>query len=79
VNLAVASERTGVDTVHWAMVNAAGGCSRAPRVDDVGSQTRCGVFAYHLPIRVSASPGTLAVAGDHNWADSAPRAASRGR
>jgi hypothetical protein len=71
VNLAVASERTGVDTVHWAAVNAAGGCNRAPRVDDVRSQTRCGAFAYHLPIRVSASPATLAVAGDHNWADSA--------
>lgn len=71
LNLAVASERSGVDTVHWAAVNAAGGCNRAPRVDDVRSQARCGAFSYHLPIRVSASPGMLAVAGDHGWADAA--------
>jgi hypothetical protein len=71
VNLAVASVRTGVDTVHWAAVNATGGCNRAPRVDDARSQARCGAFSYHLPIRVSAPAGTLAVAGDQNWADTA--------
>ncbi len=72
VNVAVATDRTGMDTVHWSAVNAAGGCNRAPRVDDAHSQARCGTFAYHLPLRVTFSPGQLAVAGDHDWADSLP-------
>ena len=29
-------------------------------------------FTYHLPIRVSASGGALAVAGDHDWRDEVP-------
>ena len=51
MNVVVASERTGVDTVHWAAVNAAGGCNRAPRVDDVAGPARLWGVRYHLPIR----------------------------
>lgn len=72
LKLVVATDRTGTDTVHWAAVNATGGCGRAKRVDAVHSQARCGAFAYHLPIRVSASDGALAIAGDHDWRDEVP-------
>ena len=44
---------------------------RAPRVDDIASPARCGAFAYHLPVQLSAKPDMLAVDNGHDFADSA--------
>jgi hypothetical protein len=71
LNFAVAAVRTGADTVHWAAVNPTGACTRAPRVDEIASQARCGAFTYRLPVALTATAGTLTVANGDDWADSA--------